>query len=238
MKKLIFTIAALTIIIFHGFAENDSSNPNDQNYIEVNGYAEEKITPDQIYISISIDEKDFKDRKLENIEAEMIKKLEKIGINVSENLLVKDYISNFKEYWIKKSDILMAKDYELLVNDAQTAGKVFTELEKIGISNISVARLDHSKLEELKKDVQVKAIKAAKEEALMLVKALGQSLGKAIYIREYNTSFINTQYMERKEPGIRIRGATKTGRGAETKPEVEFDKILMRYSIKVRFQLQ
>ncbi|NJK86029.1 MAG: hypothetical protein HC906_08780 [Bacteroidales bacterium] len=68
----------------------------------------------------------------------MIKKLEEIGINVSKDLAISDISSNFKNYWIKTSEMSSVKIFQLKVTNAMTAGSVFKELESIEISNISI----------------------------------------------------------------------------------------------------
>ena len=58
------------------------------------------------------------------------------------------------------------------------------ELENIGISNVTIDRLDNSNIRKFRKEVKIDAIKAAKEKAESLATAIGQSTGRAIYIQE------------------------------------------------------
>jgi uncharacterized protein len=106
MKKLISTLL-LTVIILTGYGQEPGKNFIDQNYIEVTGYAEKEITPNRIFLEILINEKDFKGQDLEQVEKSMMAKLKDIGIDVSKDLVIKDFISNFKNDWILKSDILL-----------------------------------------------------------------------------------------------------------------------------------
>lgn len=111
MKKLISTLL-FTVTILTGYGQEPGKNYIDQNYIEVTGYAEKQITPNRIYLKILINEKDIKGKTLEQIEKSMMAKLQDIGIDVSKDLVIKDFISNFKNYWILKSDILLTKEYQ------------------------------------------------------------------------------------------------------------------------------
>ena len=239
MKKLISTLL-LTIHILIGYGQDSGKNFIDQNYIEVTGYAEKQITPNRIYLKILINEKDIKGQTLDQIEKSMIVKLQEIGIEVSKDLVIEDFISNFKNYWILKSDILLIKEYQLLVYEAKTAGQVFTELEKLGISNISIDRLDHSEIEKFRQEVKVDAIKSAKEKANALATAINQETGRALYILEHGNNINMTGGLQGSVAGIMIRGmASKSIYGSKAPdPNIEFEKIKFEYNMTVRFELK
>ena len=146
-------------------------------------------------------------------------------------------MSNFRSYWILKSDIQLAKEYQLLVRDAKLAGKVFAELQTIGISGISIERVDNSKLLDYKKEVKVNAIKAAQDKAKALTAAIGQNVGKAIYIQEMDNGYYNP--MEGRAAGLQVRGVNSLSSAYEaSEPDIEFEKIKLEYSILVRFELK
>ena len=238
MKRILVTLI-FTLLVFSGFSQGETKNFIDQNYIEVVGDAEKKVTPNQIYLIIRVNEKDFKDKELPEIEKSMIDKLKALDIDIDKSLTVNDFVSNFKYYWLKKTDIFLTKEYELLIHDAKTAGKVFVELEKLGISNISIERLDHSDIKKFEQEVKIDAIKSAKEKAGALAKAIGQDIGRAIYINEFNDNVGVYKTLQGKTAGIRIRGASSLNNKAqETEPDIEFDKIKLKYKIKVRFELK
>ena len=237
MKKIII---ALTILISTSiYSQTGEKNFIDQNYIEVTGKAELEIIPDQIYLKILLNEKEFKNKQsIVEIEKGMIDKLTEIGINTEKNLAVKDFASNFQFYWLGKTDIFVTKEYQLLVHDAQTAGKVFVELEEIGISNISIDKLEHSKIREYRKDVKINAIKAAKEKASELAIAIDQNIGRALFIEEIrNNDFSISNTLSGKTAGVTIRGSRSNGESF-TDLNVEFEKIRIEYSILCRFELK
>ncbi len=235
MKYLLFVFSVLLSSTV--FAQNGEKNFIDQNYIEVTGKALMEIIPDEIYLKIFINEKEFKGKNLIEIENSMIAKLQEIGIETKKDLAIIDYTSNFKNYWIIKSDIFLTKEYQLLVHEAKIAGKVFQELQKLGISNISIDRIENSKIQEYRKEVKVNAIKAAHEKANSLVIAINQSIGKAIYIQELETNYMNS--LSGKVAGIQIRGVNSiTSVNNTQEPQIEFEKIKLDYSVIVRFALK
>jgi len=165
----------------------------------------------------------------------MFKKLEEIGVDLSKNLVIKDITSNFKFYFLSKNDIFLAKEYQLLVRDGKTASRIFLELEKIGVSNISIEKLDNSRIEEFRKETKVNAIKAAKEKARLLMKSIDQEIGRAIYVKELGNA---VGYTPGAANNIRIRGASSLYGSRSSDIAVDFEKIRLEYSILCRFELK
>jgi uncharacterized protein len=233
MNKL---IGLFLLIPYLTFAQTGDKNFIDQNYIEVTGKSEMEITPDQIYLKILLNEKDNKTPLLDR-ENLMISKLKELGIDILKDLAMKDISSNFKYYLLTKNEILLSKEYQLLVRDAKTASKVIIELEKIGISNVSIDKLDNSNIEQYRKDIKIDAIKAAKTKAEYLTNAIGQSIGRAIFVQELENNYRGGS------PGasnsILIRGYSSSIYGSNgSMPDIDFEKITLEYSILCRFELK
>jgi uncharacterized protein len=220
------------------FGQQGEKNFIDQNYIEVTGKSEMEIAPDKIYIKIVVNEKDTKGKNLAEVEGSMVTKLQEIGIDTKKELAIKDVASNFKSYWLAKSDIILSKEYQLLVHDGSSAGKVFVELQNIGISNVSIDRVESSKIVDYRKEVKLQAIKAAQEKAKSLAEAIGQNAGRAIYVREVDNDGYNA--LQGKTSGIVVRGYANSVMSVSNSSEqnIEFEKIKLEYSVLVRFELK
>lgn len=232
MKKLCFSLLLGTILIFSTQAQAQK-NFLDVNYIEVNGTAKMEIVPDMIYIRILINEKDLKNKvSIDVQEKAMLEKLSGIGIDVKKDLSMLDLDSNFRNRKFLSNDVLLSKNYLLLVHNGSTASKVYTELEKIDISNISIASLDHSKMTDYKKEVRSNALKAAKEKADYLAKAVGQTIGKALYIEEQNQNYIQPMYAN-----TMMRKASFED-GSNYESEIDFNKLKIESTILARFELK
>ena len=234
MKRIIFVLVALSISAL-SYGQILQKNFIDQNYIEVTGKSELSIIPDQIFIKVLLNEKDSKNKvSLSELEEKMINKLKEIGIDTKTNLLIKDISSNFKYYFLTKDKIFLSKEYQILVNDGKKASQVFLELENIGISNISIDRVDNTKIEEYRKEAKVNAIIDAKEKAKSLANAIDQNIGKALLIQELT----NRNVRPGMDPNtIMIRG-TSNIYGSNAAPDIEFEKIIIEYSIFCRFELK
>ena len=237
MKHLV--ICFLTSFIYLlGYSQTGEKNFIDQNYIEVTGTAEKEITPDLIYLTIIINEKNITNKEtIESVEKRMLEKLNSIGIDITKDLVLQDFSSNFKSYILKKDELISNKEYQLLVHDAKTVGVVFKELDKIGISNISISKVDHSKIEQYKKEIKIQAIKAGKEKAEALAAAVGQTTGKAIYILENNPYIYNYQRNDNQVKMLsKLSFSVNSNQNDET--PFEFEKIKLEYSVLVRFELK
>ena len=233
MKQIIFIL--LTVFSVTSFAQIGEKNFIDQNYIEVTGQAEMEVVPNEIYLQILINEKDYKGKQeVQQLEKSMIDKLTEIGIDVSKQLVIKDMASNFQKYWLRGAETNSIKEYQLKVTDAKTAGQVIQELEALGISNISIEKVDHSEIEKLKTEVKVNAVKAAKEKAVALTNAVSQNIGRAIYIQEINNQIYRAQMSS--VSNMVVRDVAKME--ADQQPDIEFEKIKLEYSILVRFAME
>lgn len=223
------------LLVFSDFALGQTGEKNfiDQNFIEVTGKSEMKIVPDLIYIKIGISEKDTKNKiSVNDLQEKMIEALMNMGIDVKKDLSVSDLLSNYRNKFLAKSDVILTKEFVLVVHDAKTANNVFAQLEKIDISNASIDHVDHTKIAELRNEVKVNAIKAARDKAESLTKAIGQGIGKAIYIQELD-NFIS--------PRVALSNTYAVHRGVSDKADdvdFDFEKIKLEYSILVRFELK
>jgi len=243
MKGLI--IGVLLSISMVGFAQTGEKNFIDQNYVEVTGKAELEISPNLIYLKIVLSDKNNKNKEtLPEIERKMISKLTEIGIDVNKDLSLIDFVSNLRAQLLK-TNVILTKQYQLIVRNAKTLEKVFFEFQELGISNASIEKLEHSEIEQFRKDVKVSAVKAAKEKAELLAIALNQTIGKAIYVQEADNlnrnTFSNT--LQGRMAGVStsnvmIRGISSNSTNESIETDIEFEKIKIESTFLIRFALE
>ena len=233
-------LLVLLSFTFTGFAQTGQKNFIDQNYIEVTGKAEMEIVPDMIYLKIQLSDKDNKDKlSLPEIEKKMMDMLSEAGVNMNKDFSLIDFISNLKPSWFK-SNVVLSKQYQVIVHDAKTLQKIFFEFQKLGISNVSINELDHSRIEQYRKETKANAIKAAKEKADLLAVALGQTTGKALYIQEADnrSSFLSPNVLTGNMAGLKVKKAAFDSSTDDAAIDIEFDKIKIESAILVRFELK
>jgi uncharacterized protein YggE len=230
--------ALVTLLLLSGlFAYSQTKNFIDQPYIEVSGYADTLITPNEIYLRIQLSEKDTKDRvSIEELEQKMVAILKSLGIDIEKDLTTSDMTSNYKYYLLKNKDVIKTKVYTLKVIDAITTSLVFIKLEEIGISNTSIERVDHSNLNSLKNRMRTKAIIDAKERADAMTKPLNQTVGAVIHIVDIDNTV--SQQLQGRVGGIQIRGINSSFSNKEEMPKIEFEKIKVTGTVTAKFILR
>lgn len=236
MKQLF--ISAVLLVSFTGSAQE--RNFIDQPYLEVSGSADSMVTPDEIYIKILITEKSTKDKiPLQEMERSMYERFNAIGVNTEKDLRVHDMASTFKTYLLKANTVMKSREYILIVKDANTAGKVFIELEKLDIGTSNIFAVNHTGINDIKNLLRSKAVKNAKERAVALTSPLGQSVGHALHIEEreqYNNIGISNTNIN---AGGGRASNTMTEMYIIDKPiDIDFTKITIRSHVNIKFALK
>ncbi len=229
MKNILVAIIAICIV---NLASGQIKNFIDQPYIEVTGKAEMEITPDEIYIEITLKESDTKGKEsVEKLERKLVNTLSSMGIDTEKNLKVKDYSSSFRFYKLKKDDIFKSKEYELTLHNPKKIGPLFYRLEQQGISNMDILKIGHSKMEEFRLEVKTLAAKAAQLKAKHLAASVNQEIGKAIHIQEVDyPSFGNSNMM--------IRGIASEKFDEAPTTNLEFESIKLSAKVRAKFELK
>ena len=211
----------------------------DQPYIEVSASVDTLVVPDKIYVSITLNEADSKNKKsVEEQEKQLETILKKLKINTDKDLSVLGYSSDFKKYFLKGQNILKTKKYSLLVRDAYTLGNVIISLEEAGISNTEVEKVEYSKYKELLLELKSEAVKRSRITADKLVKPLNQKAGKALYISDTNYGGIEDyEYVTVKDIAFQEIEYKKEGASEEFLRKLDFQKIKFSTTVYVKYQL-
>ena len=228
---------AFLFFSFFTFAQVGTPKAEDP-YIEINGYAEKEVIPDEIYIRITIKERDK--ITVQEQEEKLRAGIKASGIDLT-NLVLSDANADYvKVNWVKK-DVVTKKDYTLKVTNATAVAQVFQKLDSLQITDAYISKVDHTQIKELKKMVRIEAIKSAKDKADYLLTAIGEQTGKAMVIKENENAPGRNIYagLEQRSSrsdaneyfvdGIKVRGKS------EEFPEIQFQKIKIQSSIYVKF---
>lgn len=225
MKKLLVTILAVAFTL-PVFAQES------ENYIQVTGVSEIEIVPNQIYLTIVLDESDSKGRQaIENQRREMVNALKKIGINTEKNLTMEDMSSSY----FKRGNALSKASYQLLLTSSEQVVKVYDALAVLNISDVNITRVSHTDIEQFKSKCRKEAMINAKTVASELAEAVGQTIGACIYIYDSNRGVTPTYYNDR----IVMRSMAKVANEEAVIEEepIEFKKIKLNYSVNAKFRI-
>ncbi|RKD18659.1 hypothetical protein BCY91_15090 [Pelobium manganitolerans] len=230
MKKFLL-IAIIAFASTSLFAQNADLRKK----IEVSGSAEQEVTPDEIYIGISLKEymKDNKNKVgIDELEAQLQKAVTKAGI-AQEDFMINN-INAYNNYWDKKKDpaFLASKQYSIKVKDLNKFNALIAALDPKGIAYSNIERYAYSKEDELKKELKIKALRQAKEKATYLVEAIGEKLWGVIEISEsdnssfpqpiYRTAMLKTQSFE----------------SADAASPIDFKTIKISVNIRAVFEIK
>lgn len=235
MKRLILSAAIALLSISSIFAQN--TTPQQEKFIEVSVRVNKEVIPDEIFINITINEKDNKGKiSVEQQEKSMVRAIEGLGIDIKENLTVEDMASSLQKYALRKDNILVSKNYTLKVSSAQQAAKAIGALNSLDIARVSMGKVSISdELErEVKSQLLTEAARKAMENAGILAEAVGSKAGKAIYMQNYYSfdSAANGRVMMKAYGTMDAATAVE-----EESVELEVSKQNLSINVTCKFQL-
>lgn len=183
MKKIILLFVAGSVLWTSSCSEKSGSEK-----IEVVGSAETEVTPDIVYVGISLREYFVSGTKqrvsIEILETKLLSSLQSAGID-SKNLLVNN-VASYQEYYNRKRDpqFLAGKQYRLKLPDVKKLDAILAAIDPRGVQYTQIEGYDYSNLDTIKKNLKIKALKAAQAKALYLTESINKELGEAIEISE------------------------------------------------------
>ncbi|MBB5396515.1 SIMPL domain-containing protein [Mucilaginibacter sp. AK015] len=230
MKKL-FLLAALFATTFGAFAQNADMRRK----IEVTGIAEQEVTPDIINVSIALKEylNGKKKVTISQLEAQLEKAIAEAGI-AKEDFTINNLSSwNYETEKKKNPDFLASKQYGVKFRDLNKFNQIMSKLDPKGIQSTNIDSYDYSKINEIKNQLKLKALLAARDKAAFLVNGLGDKLGSALNITESdNSSF--------PQPRMYANVMFKSAAADAAVPEsdIDFKKIKLSFQINAVFEIK
>lgn len=232
--KNIIAAALISVFSLSAYAQNIDTRKK----IEVTGTAEAEVTPDILYIGMSLKEyfRDANNKKkveIEELERQLQAAVLKAGIP-QENFTINN-ISSYTTWWEKKknTEFLARKQYRIKVTDLSKFNEIMSAVDPKGIEYSNIESYDYSKIETLKRDLKIKALQAAKDKASYLITSIGGTLGNPLDIQE-----INNEYYP--QPVYRANAMMKTSDAAESAPmpDIDFKKIKLMYQMRAVFEIR
>jgi len=177
MKKLLILITLVTLTV-SAFAQGVDLRRK----IEVSGVAEKEVTPDIINVSVSLQEYLNGKTKvtIDQLENQLESAVKEAGI-AKEDFTIND-VSGWNNTYNKKKtpDFLASKQYSIKFHDLNKYNFILNKVDPKGIQSTNIDSYDYSKITELKKELKIQALLAAKEKATYLLAAINEKPGDAI----------------------------------------------------------
>ena len=208
--------------------------------IEVNGSAEQEVLPDEIFVNITLREY-FKDKDNKNkvdimaLEKQLQKAVEEAGI-LKENFTI-GAMNGYREWWGRKkpTTFLESKSYILKVPNLYKIDAIIARVDDKGVASTNIDRYEFSKIEQLRKDIKIKALQAAKAKAQYLLEGIGEQLGEAFEITEIDNGYQNPQPMY---ANMMMKSVATSADSAMPESTIDVQKIKVRYEIKAVFKIK
>lgn len=170
--------------------------------IDVSGTAEKIVDADEIIFSIGIQEyykeefmkgkkwQDYKTKvSIAGIEQTLFSKLEAIGINPKDVT-----VESIGEYWGGEGrKFNQSKHYSIKITDFDLVERLTNIKQFKGLEYLRIQEMKNKDIEQIRKDLKIEALKAAKEKAQYLVESMDKQIGDVISINE-NSSNHNYVY--------------------------------------------
>ncbi|MEY4540637.1 MAG: hypothetical protein RLZZ306_2394 [Bacteroidota bacterium] len=243
MNRLTKTLLISTLLFTSIFVSNAQQATVEKPFIkkiEVTGSAEQEVLPDEIFVTVSLREY-FKDKDNKNkidimvLEKQLQKAVEEAGIP-KENFTI-GTINGYREWWGKKkpTTFLESKSYIIKVPNLYKIDGIISKVDDKGIAYTNIDRYEFSKIEQLRKDIKIKALQAAKDKAKYLLEGIGEQMGEALEIVEIDHSYTPQPVYS----NMMMRSArVESTQDAMPESSVDVQKIKVRYEMKASFRIK
>lgn len=231
MKNFIYILAYL-ICLTGSYA---NAQTPEKKYIEVTGTSEIEIVPDEITLKMTLVEKaDAKESETIVAQENRLRKaLDEAGLD-SKRLALAE-VSSYVRYKTFDKSQMLKKVYLLKVNSVAQINNVFQVLEKLDITDAYIYSMTHSRMDSLKKEARIMAIKAAKGKADYLLAALGEQTGEPLFVIEKSVYEGNTSHVY---GNVRANYSYMSARDENEEGAILPKKIKVEAGIEVRFEIK
>lgn len=188
MKKTL-----LILITFFTIMSQAQENKSQVPQVTVSGEGKVKVTPDQAFITVSIDTKGTKaiDVKKENDIAveKVLQFIKKMKLPKEDVITERVALNPNYDYEKKKHNYMANQTIIIKLKDLSKYDELSEGLIDNGVNRIDNVEFKSSKLEALQSEARKLAMKDAKLKAEDYVSVLGQKIGKALLISDNSQAY-------------------------------------------------
>ena len=213
-----------------------------QKTVSVSGSAETEVAPDEIYVQVDL--REYNKRNGDKIDINSIKNnflaaCKSMGLT-DKDVTVQSYQGYDQNYWyLRKNkkqnpDMKASISYWVKVDNVSKLDALVDKMDDEATQNFFIAKASYSKMDEVKKDLKIAAVKAARDKAIYLAEAIGENIGEAITINE------PTEVNNQPQPmyaNTMMKAADAEGYSAPPM-NVDFKKIKIQFEVNVVFALK
>lgn len=212
-----------------------SQNIDLRRKISVSGIAEQEVTPDIINVSISLQE--YMDGRtkvsIEQLENQLEAAVKDAGIP-KEDLTINDVYAFKNNYKRKRAvEFMASKQFIVRLHNLDKLNQLINQVDQKGITATDIISYDYSKITEVKRNLKIQALLAAKEKATSLLSSIDEKLGAVIEITEADNNNLN--YNQPAFANTVVGYYNKSSSMADS--DIDFKKIKLHFQINAVFEI-
>lgn len=172
--KSIKYLLAFALVLYLSSCNNRNSKEETPRKIEVTGSADMELVPDQIYVTFSLREYLVTGKhkmKLDEIKKAFLEKCKAAGI--ADSSISVAGVSGSEQYnyywwwWGRKRDpdFMNSVSYTIVVSSTDRLDQLVPTLDEKAVENFYISKTEHSRIEELRREVKKRALVAARDKA-------------------------------------------------------------------------
>ncbi len=239
MKKILTLIALLGMIIS---ANAQTTTMENTRRVATRGYAEKEVTPDIVYLSISLKEyyQDGNTKKkvqIDQLEKQLFDAAMKNGVK-KEDFTVQNIYSYNTSDKKKTNELLQARQYRIKVTNLKNLNTMLEEVDARGLQSTNISGYDHSQKREIEKELKTTAVKDARTNAEILAAADAETVGKVIMINDNSSMNWNDIMPQPRAYAMAAKTSLEGAAADQQSLELEVKPIKLTCNIDAVFELK
>jgi len=243
MKRLsILILSLLSLLSYETKGQSLESNHADRSslrFITVTGSSDREVTPDIIYLDLTLKEYFLdKDGKNKIFIDDLEKNFQRIVLDngiPNENISIES-ISGFTKLSQRhrNENFLASKTYKIKLSDLDKINAILDRIDPKALTNVFIAGYDYSQIEEVRKELRIKAMVNAKNKAEYCLGAVNETLGNLLETDIDESSLNMNPGGNFAMPMMRL-SASESNFSSDS---IDFKKIKLTATVHLKFQIK
>ena len=242
MKRILTGVIVLLNLLYFTAISQETIK---QKTINASGIAQMEVVPDEIYVQIELREYDKKGGSKTDIDViknDFLKAALSTGLSETD-ISVQGYQGWDGNFWLyrkskkKNPDLKASITYQVKLATTRKMDELVQKLDDEATQNFFISRVSHSKIQEFKKQLKIKAVQSAREKATYLAAAINETAGEALTINEPNEINTYPVPMYARMKAAAPAESMDSG-GNDQAANIDFKKIKLQYEVNVVFALK
>ena len=232
----------LSIALIYQTNTIQAQNFTNINAIDVTGNSKMEIIPDRVFVSVTLDERtDVKHAYTYKQQEDSLLSLMKIMQIPKSKIQMKDAGNDYLNIRKLGKSVIAHKTYLIELQNVKQLNILFSKLDRWMVYKAWIEKVDHSKIDSLKKQGQITAVKNAQEKAIYLLAPLGKSIGTVLYVSDIQDLSIGRTFNYLPVANVRSKwsGVVADMDQEETPAnDVDFETMKLEYMITLKFEIK